>query len=218
MAAPLSMLRAGLTGGIASGKTTVAAFLVEMGAFVVDADEVTRMVMSPGGSAFERVVRRFGNGILTAEGQVDRAKLAQRVFGDRVEREALNAIVHPEVRAEAARRFALCAESGDAQIGVLDAALLVETGYYRELDRLIVLRCSVETQQRRLEHRERISTAAARERITAQAPLEQKLAVADYVIDTDVSLDETRRQAEEVYAALIRDHRELYGAEEPAEG
>jgi dephospho-CoA kinase len=205
------MLRAGLTGGIASGKTTVAAFFAEQGAFVVDADELARLVMSPGGSAYARVVQRFGDGILAPGGLIDRAELAQRVFGDRIEREALNAIVHPEVRAEAARRFTLCAERGEASIGILDAALLVETGYYRELDRLIVLRCSVETQQRRLERRDRMPAGAARNRIAAQAPLESKLAVADYVIDTDVSLDETRRQVKRVYTALVRDHRNLFG-------
>ena len=216
MALPSPMLRAGLTGGIASGKSTVAGFLEEMGAFVVDADEVTRLVTSPGGSAHERVVRRFGADVLAPGGQIDRKKLARRVFGDRIEREALNAIVHPEVRAEAARRFTLRAEQGDARVGILDAALLVETGYYRELDRLIVLRCSVETQQLRLEQRDQMPVGAARDRISAQAPLEQKLAVADYVIDTDVSLEETRLQVEQVYAALLADHRRLYGTQEPS--
>jgi len=200
------ILRAGLTGGIASGKSTVAGFLAELGAFVLDADELARQAMSPGGSAYETVVRRFGPGIVGADGAIERPRLAARVFSDPAELAALNAIVHPAVRAEASRRFARCAAAGRFRVGVLDAALLVETGFYRELDRLIVLRCSPETQQARLRDRRELPAQEAALRLAAQAPLEQKLAAADYVIDTDVPLDETRRQTERVWAALLSDH------------
>jgi dephospho-CoA kinase len=206
------ILRAGLTGGIASGKSTVASFLGDLGAFVVDADELAREVMAPGGSAHERVVQRFGREILDAEGAVDRDRLARLVFTDRLQREALNALVHPEVRAEASRLITRCAEQECSPVAIFDAALLVETGYYRELDRLIVLRCSPATQQRRLEQRDGLAADEAAARIAAQAPLEQKLAVADYVIDTDTPLEQTRRQTEQVWADLLRDHERLPGS------
>jgi dephospho-CoA kinase len=167
--------------------------------------------MEPGGSAYDRVVQRFGREILGTNGAIDRDRLARRVFSDRLQREALNALVHPEVRAEASRRIERCAEQDCSPVAIFDAALLVETGYYRELDRLIVLRCSPGTQQRRLEQRDGMATDEAAARIAAQAPLEQKLAVADYVIDTDSSLEETRQQTERVWAELLNDHERLSG-------
>lgn len=204
------ILRAGLTGGIASGKSTVSGFFAELGAFVLDADELARQAMSPGGAVHESVLRRFGDGMAGPEGSIDRPRLAARVFGDPAELAALNEIVHPAVRAEAARRFELCAETGRHRVGVLDAALLVETGYHSELDRLIVLRCSPETQRARLRARPRLAPGEAAARLAAQAPLERKLAVADYVIDTDAALEETRRQTELVWAALLSDYEAMF--------
>jgi dephospho-CoA kinase len=197
------MLKVGLTGGIASGKTTVAAMLADLGAFVVDADELTRLVTSPGGAAYDRLVERFGRAVLDADGRIDRPRLGRVVFADAEARRDLERIVHPEVRAEADRRIAACAERHGASIAVLDAALLVETGAHHDFDRLIVTRCSRETQLRRLTERDRMSTEEARARIDAQAPLEEKLAVADYVIDTDGPLDDTRARTESVYADLL---------------
>jgi dephospho-CoA kinase len=211
MGGPGSILRAGLTGGIASGKSTVAGFLARLGAFVIDADVVTRQVMAPGGPAYARVVERFGKEILDADGRIDRVRLARRVFGDGREREALNALVHPEVRAEAQARFDRCAADGAAKVGILDAALLVETGYYEQLDRLVVVRCSASTQRRRLARRDGLEITDADARIAAQAPLAQKLAVADYVIDNEGDLEKTRQQTEKVYTELLRDRERLYG-------
>jgi dephospho-CoA kinase len=204
------ILRAGLTGGIASGKSTVSGFFAGLGAFVLDADELARQAMSPGGAAHESVLRRFGDGMTRADGSIDRPRLAARVFGDPAELAALNEIVHPAVRAEAARRFERCAETGRYRVGVLDAALLVETGYYGELDRLIVLRCSPDTQRARLRARPEIPPGEAAARLAVQAPLERKLAVADYVIDTEASLEETRRQTELVWAALLSDYEAMF--------
>jgi len=206
------ILRAGLTGGIASGKSTVAAYLAELGASVLDADELARAAMDPGGAAHDGVMRRFGPGIVGADGAIDRRRLAVLVFADRAELAALNAIVHPAVREETARRFARCAESGRFRVGVLDAALLVETGYYRELDRLIVLRCSRRTQLERLRERRELAEAEAEARLAAQASPERRLALADYVIDTDGSLEETRRQTERVWSALLSDYEAMLGA------
>jgi dephospho-CoA kinase len=201
-----AILRAGLTGGIASGKSTVAGILAGLGAFVLDADRLAREAMRPGGPVHASVLRRFGDGIAGPDGVIDRPRLAARVFADPSELEALNGIVHPAVRQEADRRFSRCAETGRFRVGVLDAALLVETGYYRELDRLIVLRCSPETQRMRLQARANLAPGEAEARLAAQAPLERKLALADYVIDTETTLDQTRRQTEQTWAALLADY------------
>jgi dephospho-CoA kinase len=208
--APRALLRVGLTGGIASGKTTVGQILAEHGALVLDADLLAHQVMAPGGAAHDEVVARFGHAILDERGRIDRSRLGARVFGDPGERAALNSIVHPAVLAEAERR--IDEYRGHSPIAVLDAALLVETGAWRELHKLVVVRCSVETQLRRLLARGGMRAADARARIEAQAPLEDKLAVADYVVDTESTLRETRRQVDAVYAALLRDFESRFGS------
>lgn len=209
------ILRAGLTGGIASGKSTVAAFLAEMGAFVIDADRIAHEIIGRGGSAHHEVVARFGPGILAPDGDVDRAKLGRRVFADPAERESLNAIVHPRVLVEVERRVERYAGSGHSPIAIVDAALLVESGAYRRFDRLVVVRCGRDTQIARLRARSGLSAEEAVARIDAQSSLEEKLAVADYIIDTDATLRETRRGAEQVYARLLGDFERRYG---PPEG
>jgi dephospho-CoA kinase len=199
-----------LTGGIASGKTTAGQILAEHGALVLDADFLAHLVMSPGGRAHDRIVERFGRGILDARGRIDRSRLGRRVFHDRGEREALNAIVHPEVIAEAERRLA--AYSGHSPVAVFDAALLVETGRYRDFHKLIVVRCSVDTQIRRLLARDNMTSEEAQSRIDAQAPLAEKVAVADYVVDTESTLRHTRGQVDRIYAMLLADFEERFGA------
>ncbi len=200
---PHAILRVGLTGGIAAGKSTVAAIFQDLGAFVIDADAIARRVIAPGGSAHAEVVELFGNGILDDSGAIDRPKLAEIVFSDPAARLGLNAIVHPKVRAEVERLIEECARSGRSRLVIYDAALLVETGAYRDLDRLVVVRCSRDTQLRRLEQRDGLDAAAAEARLSSQAPLEDKISAADYVIDTDGSQEETRRQAESVYEELL---------------
>lgn len=205
------ILRVGLTGGIASGKTTVAGILAELGAFVVDADRLAREVMAPGGAAHDRVVARFGRGILDASGEIVRPRLAELVFRDAEARRALDAIVHPEVRAEASRRIEAHLPRGTTPLAIFDAALLFESGAYREFDRLIVVRCSPACQLGRLLARDELTADEARARIESQARLEEKLAVADYVIDTESTLHETRRQTEQVYARLLDDFKKKFG-------
>ena len=212
MAGSHPILKVGLTGGIASGKSTVAAFLRELGAFIVDADRVARQVINRGEAAHREVVERFGQGIIDDDGEIDRSKLAEIVFSDPEARSDLNGIVHPRVREEAARRFERCAHDGESRLAVYDAALLVETGVHRDMDKLIVVSCRAETQVERLTLRGGMNAEQAEARIAAQAPMEEKLAAADYVIETDGSLDETRRQAEWVYAGLLNDHARLFGA------
>lgn len=193
------VLRAGLTGGIASGKSTVAGFLRELGALVVDADRLAHDALRPGGPCFEPVVARFGRGILAADGTIDRAALGRIVFADAAARKDLEAIVHPAVR----HGIATAIDGSPASIAVVDAALLVETGLHRELDVLVVVSCPVETQIARLASRNGWSREEALARIAAQAPLETKLAVADQVIDTSGSLEATKERTARVYASLL---------------
>jgi len=202
-AASSGILRVGLTGGIAAGKTTVASILTQFGAGVIDADAVAHDVVSPSGPGYPEVVARFGPRILAADGRIDRAVLGGVVFSDPGALEDLNAIVHPRVRAEAARRMTDL-ESVGFKVAVLDAALLVETGMYRDLDRLVVVCCDQETQIRRLVRRG-LTRRVAELRLAAQAPIERKVGVADYLIDTSVTLDETQSQTERVWGELLDD-------------
>ncbi|HKQ62257.1 MAG TPA: dephospho-CoA kinase [Candidatus Polarisedimenticolaceae bacterium] len=203
--APAPVLRVGLTGGIASGKTTVGAMLAELGAFVVDADDLARVVSAPGGSAYADIVTAFGREILDDAGRIDRAKLATRIFSDVPARTRLEALMHPRIREEAERLFAAAVAERRARIVVFDATLLVETGQHRAFDRLLVVRCSRENQLRRLQGRAGMTPEQAQARLNAQAPVEAKVAVADHVIDTDGTLAATRRQVGDVYAALLAD-------------
>jgi dephospho-CoA kinase len=205
------ILRVGLTGGVASGKSTVAAMLSEHGAFVVDADRLVHELLAAGGPTHDRVVSRFGTGILDDTGQIDRTRLGSIVFADDEARRTLENILHPEVRAEAARRFAHASREWGCRVGVFDAALLVETGAYRDFHRLIVVRCSPETQIERLMERSGMSRADAESRLATQAPLEAKLAVADYVIDTETSVPETRDQVTVTYQRLQEDFDREFG-------
>jgi len=197
------MLRVGLTGGLASGKSTVAAFFRELGAFHVDADRIAHELLAPGGGAEREVIGRFGGGIVSNSGAVDRKALAAIVFSDPQALADLNALVHPKVREEIARRIA-DHESGasPASVALVDAALLVESGIHRDLDALIVVACPEETQIARAVARGGLTAAEARARVAAQAPLAQKVAAADYVIDNDGSLDETKRQVRSLWDEL----------------
>jgi dephospho-CoA kinase len=203
-----AVLKVGLTGGIAAGKTTVARFFADLGAFVLDADRVVHELLAPGGAAYDEVLERFGE-ILFEDGNINRELLGQRVFADPDELAALNAIVHPHVRAEIGRRINAYRDAESGPLVIVDAALLVETGAYRDYDRLVVVRCDRETQLARLTDREGMTDDEAQARVAAQAPLEDKLAVADYIIDTETHLDETRRQTDGVYNALLQDFESL---------
>jgi dephospho-CoA kinase len=198
------MLRVGLTGGLASGKSTVAGFFRELGAFHVDADAIVHFLLQPSGRAFAPVVARFGRSIVDGTGAIDRKALAGIVFGDAAALEDLNGIVHPLVREEISRAVAVHAASGDpAPLALIDAALLVETGMHRDLDALILVACRPETQIARAVARGHSAEEAAA-RVAAQAPLDAKRAEADFVIDTDATLEQTQSQVRQVWDALIR--------------
>ncbi len=190
----------GLTGGIGSGKSTVAAMLRDLGAEVIDADRVAREVVEPGQPALAEIVARFGAGVLDGEGRLDRKQLGARVFADETARRALNAIVHPRIAAETARRVA-DANARGVPLVVYEAALLVENGIHRALDGLIVVSAPEAEQVRRVMARDGLDETEARRRLAAQAPLADKLAAATWVIDNAGALDDTRRRVAEVWRA-----------------
>ncbi len=206
------VLQVGLTGGIASGKTTVTELLAEHGAFTIDADRVAHELLDSDAAVYDAVVERFGREVLDERGRIDRGRLGGRIFRDADARAALNAIVHPRIREESARRIAAYQPSGHSPIVIFDAALLVETGAWRSYHRVIVVRCSEQTQLQRLVARDGLHVDEAQARIDAQAPLEEKLAVADYVVDTDGTLRETERQAERVWLGLLEEFARRFGA------
>jgi dephospho-CoA kinase len=197
------MLRVGLTGGLASGKSTVAAFFRELGAFHVDADRIAHELLATGGAAERDVIGRFGARILGADGAIDRKALAAIVFTDPRALADLNALVHPRVRAEISRRIAEN-ESGasPAPVALVDAALLVENGIHHDLDALVVVSCNEETQIARAVARGGLTAGEAAARVGAQAPLAQKLAAADFVIDNEGATHETKRQVRGVWDEL----------------
>lgn len=204
-------LRAGLTGGIGSGKSTVARRFAERGAVVVDLDRVSHAVTAPGGPAHRAVVDAFGPEICDDEGAIDRRRLGEIVFADPSLRARLEGIVHPIVREEGERLAREGLAESSVPIAVVDAALLVESGGWQTMDRLVVTSCQVETQVRRVMARDGLDEAEVRRRIAAQAPLERKLAVADYVIDTEHDLTRTLAECDRVFAALVEDQRDGRG-------
>jgi len=196
------MLRLGLTGGIASGKSAVAAMLRELGFAVLDADSLAHKLIEPGQPAYDEVLRKFGPGILSADRRIDRAKLGALVFADRAKLDGLNAIIHPRVEAASRAQFEEWSRNGVRDAAFMEAALLVEAGYLKDLDGLVVAWCRPEQQLERLRARG-LSDQEARLRISAQLPIGEKLRFATEKIDCSGSLEYTRHQVEAL-AAKIR--------------
>lgn len=196
------VLIAGLTGGLACGKSFVAEEFHRLGCRVVEADELGHEVLLPGGKAYAPTVGQFGHGILNADGTVDRARLAQRVFGDPSALAKLNAIVHPAVHELAQERFRELAQQGPHPIVIYVAAILVETGAWRDYDKLIVVECTPETQTERALMRLNATRADVEARLGRQLPAEAKRQYAHYVIRTDGAKEETLRQTRMVFEDL----------------
>ncbi len=195
------MLRVGLTGGIGSGKSEVTRRLAELGAEIIDADLLAREVVAPGTPGLAAVVDAFGSEMLTADGTLDRDRLAHLVFTDPASRERLEAIVHPLVRAETAHRIAAAPPEA---IVVNDVPLLVETGRVPLYEVLVVVAASPQTQLDRLVRLRGMAPQDAQARIDAQMPLAEKVAVATYVIDNDGDLDALQPRVEQVWRDLRR--------------
>jgi dephospho-CoA kinase len=189
------VLRVGLTGGIASGKSQVLARWRELGLDTVDLDRVAHGAIAPGGAAYADVVAAFGPAILNQDGTVDRKALGAVVFADATARARLNAIVHPRVRAEEARH---AREASADAVVVTDAALLVESGVHLRFDRLVVVHCGSEEQVRRVMARDGIDAAAARARVAAQMPPEDKVRFAHHVVDSSGPKAETLRAVDQL--------------------
>jgi dephospho-CoA kinase len=195
-------LHVGLTGGLASGKSFVGGVLRELGCFVIHADELGRAVIVPGGEAYEAVLEEFGRDILNADASIDRRRLAAIVFADPARLEKLNRLVHPAVRARArtmADGFFLEHPDG---IAVTEAAILVETGSYKNYARLIVAVCRPEQQIERAMARDGLSREEVLARLVRQIPLQEKVKYADYIVDTSGPKEQTVEQARVVYRRL----------------
>lgn len=195
------MLRVGLTGGIGSGKSEVTKRLAERGAEIIDADLLAREAVAPGTPGLQAIIDAFGRGLLGSDGSLDRVRLGQLVFADEAARARLNAIVHPLVRAETARRFETAPPDA---IVVNDVPLLVETGLAEAYDVVVVVATTPETQLQRLVSQRGMARADAEARIAAQAPLEAKVAAAGYVVDNNGSIGELDGRMDELWTALCR--------------
>ncbi|MGW9586454.1 dephospho-CoA kinase [Microbacterium sp. NPDC055455] len=191
-----------LTGGIASGKSTIARRLAEHGAVVIDADQLVREVQAPGSPVLDAIADAFGDEMLRPDGSLDRAALGSRVFGDEAAIRRLNAIVHPAVRAESARRFAEAFAADPAAIVVYDVPLLVEARAEDPWELVVVAHAPADIRAARLVELRGLSEAEAAARIASQAPDEARLRIADVVIDTAGTLDETLRQTDELWNRL----------------
>jgi dephospho-CoA kinase len=199
------MLRVGLTGGIATGKSTVVGMLRELGCHVLEADKIAHRMIEPGGAAYDEVVREFGRGILQPDGRVDRPRLGAIVFADPKKLARLNAIVHPPTLAAQDRELAAIEQADPHAIAVVEAALLVEAGYDKKLDCLVVTWCTPEQQMARLTGQATgrgLSIEQARQRIAAQMPVEEKRRLADEEIDCSGTLEHTREQVSALCAKL----------------
>jgi dephospho-CoA kinase len=196
------MLRVGLTGGLASGKSFVGHALAELGCHLIEADELGHQVLMPGAEAYDAVVNEFGEEILDEDRYIIRRKLGALVW-DRPEQLAkLNSIVHPAVIAREEGIMARISQTDPEAIVVVESAILVETGSYRRFDRLIVVVCTVEQQVERAMKRSAYSKQEVLARLSRQLPLEEKVRVADYVIDTSGPKEQTLEQVKSVYNSL----------------
>lgn len=196
------MLRVGLTGGLASGKSFVGDALVALGCHLIQADELGHDVLLPTGEAYGAAVREFGTEILGERGIIDRKKLASIVFGDAAKLRKLNESVHPAVLRREEQWMEDVRSRDPNGIAVVEAAILVETGSYRRFDRLIVVYCKPEQQLKRAMKRQGLSREEAVARIERQLPIEDKLRVADFAIDTSGTKESTLEQTREVFRAL----------------
>lgn len=195
------MLRVGLTGGIACGKSTVAMLMRKRGCAVLDADSLAHDLIEPGQPAYSEIVSEFGASVLNGDGKVNRGTLGGIVFGDRAKLDRLNQIVHPRVLEATNEWFAKIAREKSPAVAVVEAALLIEAGYDKQLDRVVVCWCRPDQQRKRLLARG-LDAAEAERRIAAQMPMEEKKQRATDLIDCSRTLAETGRQVDELVAKL----------------
>ena len=196
------MLRAGLTGSIAAGKSFVSGVLAELGCRVLDADETAREVVEPGSPGLRAVEEKFGERVLKGDGTLDRAALGALVFADAGKRAALNSILHPYIIARQDERLREWEAMDPDGIAIVDAALMIESGGYKRFDKLIVVHCRPDVQLERLMARDKLPREEAERRIASQMPQEEKMTYADYLVDTSEEFADTRRQVESLWQTL----------------
>jgi dephospho-CoA kinase len=198
------MLKAALTGGIATGKTYVRSRFERLGAVCLDADEIAHGVIAPGTEGADAIAARFGPGVMTADGSVDRAALGRLVFGDEAARRALEAIVHPAVWRSIHVALRALQATENPPVAIVEIPLVYETGHAGDFDRVIATLSPVSVQVRRLVERG-FAEGEARQRVESQMPAEAKASLADYVITTDGSFADTDRQVDAVWNELAQD-------------
>jgi dephospho-CoA kinase len=198
------MLRVGLTGSIGVGKSFVASVFIELGCHVLDADQTAREVVMPGTPGLKALVDAFGQDILTTDGTLDRKRLGALIFADQSQRERLNHILHPFIIVRQDEILNAWESEDPDGIGIVDAALMIESGGYKRFDKLIVVHCRPEVQLERLMLRDKLSRDEALRRINSQMPQEEKQKFADYLIDTSDGFELTRARTVEIYQKLIR--------------
>jgi dephospho-CoA kinase len=196
------MLRVGLTGSIAVGKSYVSSVFAELGCHVLDADQTAREVVEPASEGLKAVVEHFGSDVLTRDGRLDRQRLGELIFSDTDQRERLNSILHPFIIARQDEVMREWEQSDPDGIGIVDAALMIESGGYKRFDKLIVVHCRPEVQLERLMLRTGLSLAEAKLRIKSQMPQEEKQRYADYLIDTSDGFESTRQRTVDVHQKL----------------
>ncbi|MBL8211045.1 MAG: dephospho-CoA kinase [Bryobacterales bacterium] len=197
------MLRVALTGGLASGKSTVGRNFEQLGCLLVKLDELGHQVLMRGGDAYDAVLAEFGPGVLSMGGTIDRKALAALVFGHPAQLEKLNRIVHPPVRRLAERILGGYQKEHPDGIAVVEAAIHIETGGYREYHCVVLAVCTPEQQMERAMHRDGATREDVLARLARQMPLEEKRKYADYVIDTSGTREAAARQTEAVYRQLL---------------
>jgi dephospho-CoA kinase len=196
------MLKVGLTGGLASGKSAVGRALADLGCLVINNDELGHQALEPDGAAYADAVREFGNGILNPDGRIDRRKLAALVFHDAERLAKLNELVHPPVRARTRQMLDEYAAAHPHGIAVVEAAIMIETGSYRDYAKLILAVCGLEQQIERAMARDGNTREEVLDRLSRQMPLDEKLKYADYVIDTSGTKENTLAQVRAVHTSL----------------
>lgn len=198
------MLRVGLTGSIAVGKSFVVSVFAELGCHVLDADKTAREVVLPGAPGLKAVAETFGTDVLREDGTLDRQRMASIVFADEEKRQRLNHILHPFIIARQDEILREWENEDPDGIGIVDAALMIESGGYKRFDKLIVVHCRPEVQLERLMLRNSLTLEEAERRIASQMPQEEKQKYADYLIDTTDGFEPTRKRTVEVYNELSK--------------
>jgi len=198
-------LLVGLTGGVATGKSTVSAMFAALGCLIIDADRLAREVVEPGQPAYAQIVSAFGRGVLRPDGGIDRKALGSIVFADRAARERLESFTHPAIRHRIRARLAELGAAGFEGVAILDAPVMVESGDSRDVDRLVVVTADEPAQVARQQARDGLGAEDARRRIRSQMPLDEKARLADYLIDNSGELAATEARVSAVHRALRRE-------------